>query len=86
MAIRTMRLEKDEILRKKSREVGVDYFVAKNRLFKLALQEAGFDVDFGTDLKGTTAFALSMPPSARWSGKFSTACWWSKSGKTLPRA
>ncbi len=53
-----------DALRKKSREVGVDYFVAKNRLFKLALQEAGFDVDFGTDLKGTTAFALSNDPVA----------------------
>lgn len=51
-------VEADE-LRKRSREAGVDYFVAKNRLFKLALEEAGLDSDFGTDLKGTTAFALS---------------------------
>ena len=51
-------VEADE-LRKITREAGVEYFVAKNRLFKLALEEVGYESDFGTDLKGTTAFALS---------------------------
>jgi large subunit ribosomal protein L10 len=46
-------------LRSKTREESVDYFVAKNRLFKLALKEAGVDADFEEELNGTTAFALS---------------------------
>lgn len=46
-------------LRAKTREAGVDYFVAKNRLFKLAIKEAGFDANFEEELNGTTAFALS---------------------------
>jgi large subunit ribosomal protein L10 len=48
-----------DALRKSTREAGVDYFVAKNRLFKLALKEAGIEAEFDAELKGTTAFALS---------------------------
>jgi large subunit ribosomal protein L10 len=46
-------------LRSKTREGNVDYFVAKNRLFKLALKEAGVEDSFEEELNGTTAFALS---------------------------
>jgi len=46
-------------LRATTREANVDYFVAKNRLFKLALKEAGVEADFDVELNGTTAFALS---------------------------
>jgi large subunit ribosomal protein L10 len=46
-------------LRAKTREAGVEYFVAKNRLFKLALKEAGVEANFDEELNGTTAFALS---------------------------
>ncbi|MBZ4683163.1 MAG: large subunit ribosomal protein [Fusobacteriaceae bacterium] len=49
-------------LRKQTREAGVDYFVAKNRLFKLALKEAGVEADFEEELNGTTAFALGADP------------------------
>jgi large subunit ribosomal protein L10 len=48
-----------DALRKTTRDAGVDYFVAKNRLFKLALKEAGVESDFEAELKGTTAFAMS---------------------------
>ena len=39
-------------------EAGADYIVAKNRLFKLALQEAGVEDSFDDVLEGTTAFAF----------------------------
>jgi large subunit ribosomal protein L10 len=48
-----------DALRKTTREAGVDYFVAKNRLFKLALKEAGIEAEFEAELKGTTAFAMA---------------------------
>jgi large subunit ribosomal protein L10 len=48
-----------DALRKSTREADVDYFVAKNRLFKLALKEAGVEADFEAELKGTTAFAMA---------------------------
>ena len=47
-------VNEDTELRKNAREAGVEYFVAKNRLFKIALKEAGFD-DL---LEGTTSFAV----------------------------
>lgn len=45
-------------LRKEMREAGADYVVAKNRLFKLALKEAGVEDSFDDVLEGTTAFAF----------------------------
>jgi len=35
-------VNEDTELRKTARESGVEYFVAKNRLFKIALKEAGY--------------------------------------------
>lgn len=51
-------VNEDTELRKKAREEDVEYFVAKNRLFKLALKEAGVEESFDDELNGTTAFAL----------------------------
>ena len=45
-------------LRKKVREAGAEYLVAKNRLFKIALKEAGVEDSFDDLLEGTTAFAF----------------------------
>ncbi|QNM14729.1 MULTISPECIES: 50S ribosomal protein L10 [Fusobacterium] len=45
-------------LRKKVREAGAEYLVAKNRLFKIALKEAGVQDSFDDLLEGTTAFAF----------------------------
>ena len=51
-------VNEDTELRKNAREAGVEYFVAKNRLFKIALKEAGFDTDVDDLLEGTTSFAV----------------------------
>ncbi|MGM0507933.1 MAG: 50S ribosomal protein L10 [Fusobacteriota bacterium] len=48
----------DTELRRKFREVNVEYLVAKNRLFKIALKEAGIEDDFSEELKGATSFAF----------------------------
>lgn len=53
-----IKVEQDTQLRKEMREAGVDYIVAKNRLFKIALQEAGIEDNFDDALEGTTSFAL----------------------------
>lgn len=45
-------------LRKSLRESGGEYLVAKNRLFKIALKEAGVEESFDDILEGTTAFAF----------------------------
>ena len=45
-------------LRKKMREAGAEYLVTKNRLFKIALKEAGVEDSFEDILEGTTAFAF----------------------------
>lgn len=47
-------------LRKKIREAGAEYLVAKNRLFKIALKEAGVEDSFDDLLEGTTAFAFGF--------------------------
>jgi len=52
-------VNEDTELRKNAREAGVEYFVAKNRLFKIALKEAGFDTDVDDLLEGTTSFEVS---------------------------
>lgn len=51
-------VEEDTNLRKEYREAGVDYFVVKNTLLKLAAKEVGLDELFPS-LEGTTALALS---------------------------
>lgn len=45
-------------LRKTLRENGAEYLVAKNRLFKIALKEAGVTDSFEDLLEGTTSFAF----------------------------
>lgn len=45
-------------LRKTLRENGGEYLVAKNRLFKIALKEAGVTDSFDELLEGTTSFAF----------------------------
>ncbi|MGL5055095.1 MAG: 50S ribosomal protein L10 [Fusobacteriaceae bacterium] len=45
-------------LRKTLRENGSEYLVAKNRLFKIALREAGVTDSFDELLEGTTSFAF----------------------------
>lgn len=45
-------------LRRSLREAGGEYLVAKNRLFKIALEEAGVEDSFDDILEGTTAFAF----------------------------
>ena len=51
-------VNEDTELRRKARETGIDYFVAKNRLVKIALQEVGVEANFDDLLEGTTSFAL----------------------------
>ena len=51
-------VNEDTMLRRKARETGIDYFVAKNRLVKIALQELGVEANFDDLLEGTTSFAL----------------------------
>ena len=48
----------DTEIKKQLRETGSEYLVAKNRLFKIALQEAGVEDSFDDLLEGTTAFAF----------------------------
>lgn len=53
-------VNEDTELRKQAREAGIEYLVAKNRLFKIALKEAGIDANFDDVLEGTTSFALGF--------------------------
>jgi large subunit ribosomal protein L10 len=50
----------DTEIKKQLRETGSEYLVAKNRLFKIALQEAGVEDSFDDLLEGTTAFAFGF--------------------------
>lgn len=52
-------VSQDTQLRRKMREAKVEYIVAKNRLFKIALKNAGVEDDFTSELEGTTSFAFS---------------------------
>lgn len=45
-------------LRREMKAAGAEYLVAKNRLFKIALKEAGVEDSFDELLEGTTAFAF----------------------------
>ena len=51
-------VNEETALRRKMREAGAEYLVAKNRLFKIALKEAGVEDSFDDILEGTTAFAF----------------------------
>ena len=51
-------VNEETALRKNMRESGAEYLVAKNRLFKIALAEAGITESFDDLLEGTTAFAF----------------------------
>ena len=55
---RGINVNEDTELRRKARETGIDYFVAKNRLVKIALQEVGVEANFDDLLEGTRSFAL----------------------------
>jgi len=48
----------DTEIKKQLRETGSEYLVAKNRLFRIALTEAGVADSFDDLLEGTTAFAF----------------------------
>lgn len=58
MDYRGLKVSQDTELRKKMREAGVEYVVAKNRLMKIAMQEAGITVNFDDVLEGTNSFAI----------------------------
>ena len=51
-------VNEDTELRKTAREAGVEYFVAKNRLMKIALKSVGVETNFDDLLEGTTSFAV----------------------------
>jgi ribosomal protein L10 len=51
-------VEDDTKLRKQLREAGVDYFVAKNTMLRLAAKEAGYE-GLNEYFEGTTAVAIS---------------------------
>ena len=51
-------VDKDTKLRKQLREAGVDYFVAKNTMLRLAAKEAGYE-GLNEYFEGTTAVAIS---------------------------
>ena len=53
-----LKVNQETELRKQMRENGAEYLVAKNRLFKIALAEAGIADKFDDLLEGTTAFAF----------------------------
>lgn len=53
-----IKVKDDTELRKQMRENGAEYVVAKNRLFKIALKEAGIDANFDEILEGNTSFAF----------------------------
>ncbi len=53
-----LKVNEETALRKQMRENGAEYLVAKNRLFRIALAEAGIEDKFDDLLEGTTAFAF----------------------------
>ncbi|MCI6152982.1 MULTISPECIES: 50S ribosomal protein L10 [Fusobacterium] len=53
-----IKVKEETQLRKSLREAGGEYLVAKNRLFKIALKEAGVEDSFDDILEGTTSFAF----------------------------
>ena len=72
---RGITVEEDTQLRKELREAGVTYFVEKNTMLRIALNEAGRD-DLCSVLEGTTAIAVcdhDQTAPARILGKFAEA-------------
>ncbi len=53
-----LKVNEETDLRKQMREAGAEYIVAKNRLFNIALKEAGVEDSFDDVLEGTTSFAF----------------------------
>jgi len=53
-----VKVNEETDLRRKMREGGAEYIITKNRLFKIALKEAGVEDSFDDLLEGTTAFAF----------------------------
>ena len=53
-------VNEDTKLRSEARNANVEYFVAKNRLFQIALKNVGIDVETKELTEGTTSFALGM--------------------------
>lgn len=53
-----LKVNDETALRREMRANGAEYLVAKNRLFKIALAEAGIADKFDDLLEGTTAFAF----------------------------
>lgn len=53
-----IRVNDETTLRREMRANGAEYLVTKNRLFKIALAEAGIADKFDDVLEGTTAFAF----------------------------
>jgi large subunit ribosomal protein L10 len=53
-----LKVNEETELRKQMREAGAEYIVAKNRLFNIALKEAGVEDSFDDVLEGTTSFAF----------------------------
>jgi len=53
-----IKVNEETELRKQMREAGAEYIVAKNRLFNIALKEAGVEDSFEDVLEGTTSFAF----------------------------
>jgi len=58
MEYKGLKVSEDTLLRKKMRETGVEYVVAKNRLMKIAMEKAGITENFDDMLKGTNSFAI----------------------------
>ncbi|OQY10815.1 MAG: 50S ribosomal protein L10 [Fusobacteriia bacterium 4572_132] len=52
-------VNEDTELRKKMKESGTEYLVAKNKLVRIALKEAGVEDSFDDALEGTTSFAIA---------------------------
>lgn len=53
-------VNEDTKLRSEARKANVEYFVAKNRLFQIALKNVGLDVETKELTEGTTSFVLGL--------------------------
>ena len=51
-------VNEDTELRNEARKADVEYFVAKNRLFQIALKNVGIEADTKELTEGTTSFVL----------------------------
>lgn len=57
---RGITVNEDTKLRSEARKANIDYFVAKNRLFQIALKNVGIDVETKELTEGTTSFAIGL--------------------------